>query len=69
MVVNLTKDAHHAERPKTATSEEMVPKMKEIVYIDVRYSIRQIANIVGISKGAAHTILKHDLKMNTICVR
>jgi hypothetical protein len=32
----------------------MVPKMKEIVYIDVRYSIRQIANIVGISKGAAH---------------
>lgn len=64
-----TEDALHARRTKTATSVKMVAQVKEIVNTDARYTTRQIASIVGISLGAAHTILKRDLKMRKICAR
>ena len=64
-----TEDASHCRRPKTATSAKMVAKVKRIVTSDARYTTRQIASMVGISLGAAHAILKHNLKMRKICAR
>ena len=64
-----TEDASHCRRPKTATSAKMVAKVKQIVTSDARYTTRQIASMVGISFGAAHAILKHNLKMRKICAR
>ena len=64
-----SEDAPHDRRPKRATSAKMVARVKEIVATDARYTTRQIASMVGISLGAAHTILKRDLKMRKICAR
>ena len=65
------KDAPHARRPKTATSQKMVEKVKNLVATDARFTTRHIAKCVGtsISVGAAHTILRRDLKMRRISAR
>ena len=57
--VDSVKDAPHAHRPKTATSQKIV---KNLVATDARFTTRHMAKCVGISVGAAHTILRCDLK-------
>ena len=59
----------HACRPKTATSQKIVEKVKNLVATNARFITRHIAKCVGISVGAAHTILRHDLKMRRISAR
>lgn len=49
-----------SQRCTPCTSATMVVKVKDIVNIYARTP--QIAGIVSISLGAAHTILKRDLK-------
>jgi hypothetical protein len=44
----------------------MVEKVKDLIATDVTLKTRYIAKCVGISVGAAHTILRRDLKMRTI---
>ena len=63
------KDAPHARRPKTATSPKLVEKVKDLIATDARFTTRYIAKCVGISVGAAHTILRRDLKMRRISAR
>ena len=65
--VDSVEDAHHARRPKTATSPKIVEKVTNLVATDARFTTRHIAKCVGISVGAAHTILRRDLKMKRIC--
>ena len=55
-------DAPHARRPKTATSQKIVEKITNFVAADARFTTRHIAKCVGISVGAARTILRRDLK-------
>ena len=62
-------DAPHARRPKTATSQKIVVKVMDLVATDARFTTRHIAKCVGISVGAAHTILRRDLKMRSISTR
>ena len=64
--VDSVKDAPHARRPKTA-SQNIVEKVKNLVATDARFITMHIC--VGISVGAAHTILWHDLKMRRISAR
>ena len=66
--VDSVKDAPHARRPKTA-SQKIVEKVKNMVATDARFTLRHIAKCVGISVGAAHTILRRDLKMRRISAR
>ena len=61
--VDSVEDAPHARRPKT------VEKVKNLVATDARLTTRHIAKCVGISVGAVHTILRHDLKMRRISAR
>ena len=61
-----TKDAPHCLSPKTAISAKMVARVKEIVATDAIYTTRQTPIVVGISLGAAHIILKCNLKMKKI---
>ena len=67
--VNLVEDAPHARRPKTATSQKIVEKVTNLVATDAGFTTRHIAKCVGISLGAAHTILRRDLKMRRIIAR
>ena len=41
------------------TSPQIIAKVKEVVSSDARFTVRQIARTVGISKGSVHTILEH----------
>ena len=59
----------HARRRKTATSQKIVEKVTNLVATDARFTTRHIAKYVGISVGAAHTILRLDLKMRRISAR
>ena len=61
--------APHVRRPKTATSQKIVEKVTNLVATDARFTTRHIAKCVGISVGAAHTILRRDLKMRRISAR
>ena len=67
--IDSVKDAPHARRPKSATSPKMVEKVKQMVSKDARFTTRHIAQSVGISVGAAHTILRRNLKMRRISAR
>jgi hypothetical protein len=44
----------------------MDEKVKDLIGIDARFTSRYIAKCVGISVGATHTILRHDLRMRWI---
>ena len=67
--VDSIEDAPHSRRPKTATSQKIVEKVTNLVATDARFTTRHIAKCVGISVGAAHTILRRDLKMRRISAR
>jgi hypothetical protein len=58
--VDSVKDAPHARCPKTATSPTMVEKIKDLIATDERFTTLYIAKCVGISGGAARTILKNE---------
>ena len=60
--VDSVEDAPHARRPKTATSQKILEKVTNLVATDARFTTRHIAKCVGISVGAAHLILRRDLK-------
>ena len=67
--IDSVEDPPHARRPKTATSKKIVEKVTNLVATDARFTTRHIAKCVGISVGAAHTILRRDLKMRRISAR
>ena len=58
----------HAIR-KLQLSKKIVEKVTNLVATDARFTTRHIAKWVGISVGAAHTILRRDLKMRRISAR
>jgi hypothetical protein len=62
--VGSVKDPPHARRPKTASSPKMVEKVKKLIGTDARFRPRYKAKCVGISVGAAHTILRRRVFIN-----
>ena len=63
------KDNAKSGRPKTSSTKVNVENIKEILMKDGRYTMRQIACLVGISLARAHHIVKYVLKMKKICAR
>ena len=59
----------HARHPLTATLQKIVEKVTNLVATDARFTTRHTAKCIGISVGAAHTILRHDLKMRKMSAR
>lgn len=64
-----TEDEPRSGRPKTATTEEVIEKVHGIVLADRRVKVREIAEIVGISKDSVHRILTEELGMKKLCAR
>ena len=59
----------HAVRKLQLRKKKKVEKVTNLVATDARFTTRHIAKCVGISVGADHTILMHDLKMRRISAR
>ena len=56
-------------RPRRATAKENVSKVKEVIKRDARYTVRDLAKIVGISLSSVHFILKKILHVRKITAR
>ena len=56
-------------RPKFASRKEIVSKIKEIIDGDTKFTVRDIAQKVGISLSTIHLILKKFLKVQKIFAR
>ena len=67
--VDSVEDAPHAPRPKNGILQKIVEKVTNLVAADARFTTGHIAKCVGTSIGAAHTILRRDLKMKKISAR
>ena len=60
---------HRSDRPNEVTTTEMVKKIHKMVLDDRRLKVRELADMVGISKSAVHRILTENLDMRKLCAR
>ena len=67
--VESIKNAPRSGRPKSASRKEIVSKIKEIIEGDARFTVRDIAQKLGISLSMVHLILKKHLKVRKISAR
>lgn len=63
------KNATKSGSPKSANGDEMVSEVKEIVKRDARYTVRDVAQLVGISLSRAHYFLQNILYVRKITAR
>ena len=62
-------DDKHSGRPTYAVTNSNISKIRELLKIDGRLTVREIANTIGISTGSVFTILKSKLNFKKICAR
>ncbi|XP_055390540.1 uncharacterized protein LOC129619324 [Condylostylus longicornis] len=62
-------DEDRTRRPNEVTTPETVKKIHKIILDDRRLKVRELADIVGLSKSAAHRILTENLGMKKVCAR
>jgi transposase len=62
-------DDPRSGRPKTSTTDDQVEAIHRTVLDDRRLSIRQIANIVGVSYGSVQSALTDILGMSKLSAR
>ena len=67
--VESIKNAPKSGRPKFASRNEIVSKIKEIIEGDARFTVRDIAQKVGISLSTVHLILKKHFIIRKIFAR
>ena len=54
-------DEHRSGRPNEVTTPEIVKKIHKMVLDDRRLKVRELADMIGISKSAVHRILTENL--------
>ncbi|XP_060586419.1 protein GVQW3-like [Ruditapes philippinarum] len=55
--LSVIKDGHRSGRPKSSVTDKHVAAVKALVEEDDRYTVKDMANSVGISEGSVHEIL------------
>ncbi|EFN83711.1 Histone-lysine N-methyltransferase SETMAR, partial [Harpegnathos saltator] len=60
-------DEHRSGRPNEVTTPEMVKKIHKMVLDDRRLKVRELADMVGISKSAIYRILTENFDMRKLC--
>ena len=54
-------DLEHPGRPSTSTVEQQVNQIKELVHKNRRFTVRYLADTIGISRGSLNTVSKDIL--------
>jgi histone-lysine N-methyltransferase SETMAR len=67
--VECIKNAPKPDRPKSASGNKIVSKIKDIIEGDARFTVRYIARKVDILLSMFHFILKEHLKVKKISAR
>ena len=62
-------DEHRNGQLNEVTTTEMVKKIHAMVLDDCRLRVRELADMVGISKIAVHRILTENLDMRKLCAK
>ena len=62
-------DEHRSGRPKSGITPENISAVLNCIKEDARYTLEQLAHIVGISTATVHRILTKHLKVNKVCAR
>ena len=62
-------DERRSGRPNYVTTPKMVKKINKMVLDERRLKMRQLADMVSISKSVVHQILTENLDMRTLCAR
>lgn len=62
-------NAPKSGRKRSVITKQNIIKVKDIIEKDARYTVRDIARMVGISIGSAFTILKKTLKVRRLSAR
>ena len=62
-------DNPRAGRPISGASDKCVLEVSELLEEDPHISLVEIANVVGVSTGTAHTIVHANLEFRIICAR
>ena len=67
--IDVVKDSKRSGRPKTAITKGNIAAVKNMVLEDGRYTVKCIAQSVGISSGTIHAILTNHLHMRKVCAK
>lgn len=67
--ISVIEDSHRRGRPKTSVTDQHVTAVKALVEEDGRYTVKNIANSIGISEGSVHEILTKKLGLRKVCAR
>jgi transposase len=59
----------HEGRPKSATTPEIIEQVHDMVLDDRQMKVREISEIIGISKKRVGYILHEELDMKKLCAR
>ena len=62
-------DEKHSGRPNEVTTTEMVKKIHKMVLHDRRLKVRELADMVSISRSDLHRILAENLDKRKLCAR
>ena len=62
-------DNPRSGRPSTSTDPKTVARAAQLLEVDRRRTLEEIADVCGISYGSAQTIVTQHLGMNKVCAR
>ena len=56
-------------RPSTATTDENIIRVKQLVRSDRRLTVRMVADELGLNRKSVRTIVLHDQGMRKVCAK
>ena len=59
-------DEERAVLPSTSTTYENIDKVKKIVFVNRRITVREVAEDLNISNGSCHSIFTNDLGITRV---
>ena len=62
-------DESRSGRPSSVVTEQSIELVKNLIETDNRLSVMKIAQMLNISHGSVHTILKEKLQLRSLCSR
>ena len=64
--IECAEDLERPGRPSTSTDEQHVNQIKELVYKNRRFTIKDLSDTIGISRGSLNTVSKDILSRQLV---